>query len=414
VINPTSVRQYRNSELPIRQIANDLNVDAVIQGSAALDADALALELYMTDGLTDEVVWADSFDGTVEGVLGIYADVIRAIAAATGLELSESSTALLAAAPAVDPQVQEDLWWARFHRTKLSQEGLALALEYYDRVLARDPRNAEALVGLGGVWGSRAQMGFVSAAEAAERQGSAFESALAIDSLNAQVQASLANNRTWSEWDFAAADETFARALQADPTNSVSRALHSHLLHYLGRDEEARMQIARALEQDPLNAQIRTYYGMELVYERDYARADSVLRAVIEDEPDYRMALTTMRTNYHLMGRHDEALDMWRASNARDPEAIAALERGYAVGGYEGALSELAAMFIARSRTTYVPPWQIGTLYTRAGNAELALDYLERAFEERDPNIPYLSVDPIFDYLRDEPRFRSMIERLGL
>jgi tetratricopeptide (TPR) repeat protein len=126
------------------------------------------------------------------------------------------------------------------------------------------------------------------------------------------------------------------------------------------------------------------------------------------------MALTTLRTTYHLMGRHDDALDMWRASNARDPEALAAFESGYAEGGYEGALRTFARMLEVRSDTTYVTPWQIGTAYTRAGEGDLALDYLERAFEERDPNIPYLSVDPIFDYLRDEPRFRAMIERLGL
>ncbi len=105
---------------------------------------------------------------------------------------------------------------------------------------------------------------------------------------------------------------------------------------------------------------------------------------------------------------------MWRASSARDPEKLEALERGYQEGGYSGALRSMAETLVARSDTMFVTPWQIGTLYTRAGDAELALDYLELAFEAHDSNMPYLSIDPIFDYLRDEPRFRSLIQRLGL
>ena len=414
VINPTSVRQYRNSERPIRDIARDLGVDAIVQGSADLASDAVSLDLYMTHGLTDEVVWADSFGGAVEGVRGVYSDVVRAIAGAMGLELSDDSEARLASQPPVDPRVQEDLWWARFHRSKLSEEGLSLALGYFQRALERDPDNVEALVGVAGVWSGRAQMGFVSSEEAQGQGDAAWARAMAIDSMNSGLQASLAATRTWIEWDFEAAEQTFARALAADPTNSVNRALHSHLLHYLGRDDEARAEIRLALEQDPLNAQIRTYYGMELLYERDYARADSVLRSVIADEPDYRMALTTLRTTYHLTGEHELAMDMWRASNARDPDALVALDRGYSADGYHQALRSLAELLVARSDTMHVTPWQIGTLYTRAGDGDLALAHLERAFEERDPNIPYLTVDPIFDFLRTEPRFRALIRRLGL
>jgi adenylate cyclase len=114
------------------------------------------------------------------------------------------------------------------------------------------------------------------------------------------------------------------------------------------------------------------------------------------------------------MGRHQEALEMWRQSNAGDPGALDALEAGRAKGGYAGALRGLAELLIARSDTMHVTPWQIGTLYTRAGDAQPALDHLERAFEQHDPNTAYLSVDPIFDFLRDEPRFRALIRRLGL
>ena len=414
VITPTSVLQYRNSDRPVSEIARDLGVDAVIEGSASLAGDSISLDLRMTDGVTDEIVWFDAFGAQVRDVLSVYGEVTRAITNAVGIEMSDESEAALASAPQVNPDVQEALWQARFHRSKLSEEGLSLALDYFQLVLSRDPENAEAFAGIAGTWGSRAQMGFVSGAEAAVPRQEALARAIAIDSTIAEVQHRLASTRTWTEWDWAAAEPSFRRAIDADPMNSGARASYSHLLQYLGHDEEAAVQIELAVQQDPFNAQVQTFYAMGLNHRHEYEAAEDVLNAVLARSPDYRMAFTTRRTTLHLMGRHEEALDMWRATNARDPEALEALDRGYQEGGYSGALRSMAEMLVARSDTTFVTPWQIGTAYTRAGDSELALDYLELAFEAHDSNMPYLSVDPIFDDLRDQPRFRRLIQRLGL
>jgi tetratricopeptide (TPR) repeat protein len=264
------------------------------------------------------------------------------------------------------------------------------------------------------VWGARAQNGYVSAAEASEVGEPHLQRALQLDSTLSEVQWTLAQRRTWGAWDWEGGARAFRQTLASDPTHSTARAYYSQLLHYLGRDEEAEVEIARAAREDPFNPQIRTIQAMDLNYLHRYEEAEALLQEVLSRSPGYGMALTTLRTTYHLMGRHGPALEMWRASNTRDPEALAALEHGYAADGYRGALRSFARMLHERSDTMYVTPWQIGTAYTRAGEAGLALDYLERAFEARDPNIPYLSVDPIFDYLRDEPRFQAMIERLGL
>ena len=414
VINPTSVLQYRNSDKPVSEIARELGVDAVIEGSASLADDHMLLDLRMTDGVTDEIVWFDSFGAEVRDVLSVYGEVTLAIANAAGIAISGESEAALASAPQVDADVQQYLWQARFHRSQLSEESLSLALDYYQLALSRDPDNAVALAGISGTWGSRSQMGFVSQEEALEQGDPALDRAVAIDSTIAEVQERLASRRTWTLWDWAGAEASYRRTLDADPA-SRARSLYSQLLYYLGRDEEAAAQMDLALQQDPFNPQVQTFYAMELKDLKEYERADSVLQAVLAREQNYGMALTTLRSVYHLMGRYDEALDMWEARNAGDPEALEALDRGYQEGGYSGALRSMAEMLVARSDTTHVTPWQIGTSYARAGDTELALDYLELAFDEAgDPNIPYLSVDPIFDDLRGEPRFRRLIQRLGL
>ena len=414
VISPTSVMQYRDNQRPASQVARELGVDAILEGSTSLVGESVSLDLRLTDGATDELIWFDSFEAGLGDVLSLYASATRAIAARVGVELRPEVDAALAAAPQVSPEVFRALLQARFHRSQISEEGMTNALDYYRFVLERDPDNAEAMAGIAAAWGARAQNGYVSAEEAQERGEPALRRAMEIDSTLAEVQSTLAARRTWGAWDWENGERAFRQTLAADPTSSTDRAYYSQLLHYLGRDEEAEVEIARAAREDPFNPQIRTLQAMDLTYMHRYEEAEDVLQEVLSRSPGYGMALTTLRTVYHLTGDHVDALGMWRASNARDPEALAALDRGSAAGGYEGALRSMAEMLIARSDTMHVTPWQIGTLYTRAGDGELALDYLERAFEERDPNIPYLSVDPIFDYLRDEPRFRAMIERLGL
>jgi tetratricopeptide (TPR) repeat protein len=152
------------------------------------------------------------------------------------------------------------------------------------------------------------------------------------------------------------------------------------------------------------------------LYARRYDEAISLLRETLRTSPDDMISLSTLRSAYHLTHRDAEALEVWKASFAArgDREAEEALARGAKENGYRGGLRSVAEALAERSRTTYVPAWQIGTLYTRAGLKDQALDWLEKAFQARDPNTPYLAVDPIFDPMRSDPRFQRLLAQLNL
>jgi tetratricopeptide (TPR) repeat protein len=195
-----------------------------------------------------------------------------------------------------------------------------------------------------------------------------------------------------------------------------AHAYFSHLLFMRKRPEEAMEHIEEALQLDPFNPLIQSLYAMDLMYARRYDEVIRLMRKTLEASPMEPIALSTIRSAYHQKKMYDEALEAWRLSfEAKgDHEAIQALNRGRAEGGYSGALRNVAEMLIERSKTSYVTPWQVATLYTRAGMKEEALDWFDKAYEAHDPNMPYLSIDPIFDDLRPLPRFQAILKRMGL
>ncbi|HSG07297.1 MAG TPA: protein kinase [Longimicrobiales bacterium] len=416
VINPGSVAQYAGTTLPIREIAAELGVDGVVQGSVTRRSNQVAIDLQMVDRDTEEIVWSQAFQTSPGNILALYHDAARAIADQMGVVLSSEVLAKLAISDEVDPQVYDLLLQARFHGQKLTPAGIDTAEEYYRLALERDSLSAEAWWGLGAVWFMRAQQGLVSGADAIAR-GEPFKAkAEELDPSLASIHSQRALNLTWSGWRFRDALVAFEQALDDDPTDSLLRAYYSQLLLYLDRDAEATEEVERAASLDPFNTLVQGVYAQDLVFLKRYGEAEAVLQRVRERDPEAPYVLSTLRTTYHLMGRHEEAMEMWEASYraAGDDEAVAALKNGYGRGGYAEALRAVAELFETRSQARYVTPWQIATLYTRAGETEQALDYLEKAYADHDQNMPYIAVDPIFDFIRDEPRFQALVDSLGL
>jgi serine/threonine-protein kinase len=414
VLGSGSVAQYAGTSLPEPEIAAQLGADGLIRGFASVVRGRLTVDLELVDGSTGEILWGEPFDLNAPNTNALSRSATARIAEFLELDLSEVALARLAESPELAPEVQDALDQARFHWQKLTPEGIDTALDYYDLALSRDSLTVQAWVGVAQVWLGRAQQGIVSGIEAAERAGPALTRALELDPSLAGLQYDLAGLRTWLYWDWVAAEEAFLQALDENPADPAARVYYGHLLLYLDRDEEALQQMEEAVRIDPFNTLIQGVYAHGLNFLHRYEDAEAALLAVLRRDPQAPMVISTLRTTYHHMGRYEEAMDVWRTSYQGRPEFLAALESGYASGGYSGALRAVADLRVERSAETPARPWQIATLYTRAGATEEALRYLELAFEEHDANIPYISVDPIFDFMREEPRFQALMERLGL
>jgi len=416
VISRRSVMQYKGVEKPLPEIAEELNVDALVEGTVSRVSDIVRIRVQLIEALPEERnLWARTYERDMTDVLVMYKEMARTIVDKTRVKLTADEEAKLASTRQVNPEAYEAYIKGRSHWYKLTSQDLELALQYFELALEKDPDYALAYAGIAEVWiGFRVQ-GLAPSSEAWPEVKEAALKALELDDTLAEVQFMLALVDL-GEWDWRDSEKAFQRALELNPNYPDARAYYSQLLFMMRRPEEAMVQIEQAMELDPFNTLLRSIYAWDLIYAHRYDDAIDHLRETLRTAPDDWTALSTLRSAYHQKGMYEEALEIWKRSyEARDDqEAEDALVRGYEEGGYSGALSSVAELLIERSRTTFVTPWQIGTLYTRAGKKDKALEWLEKAFEARDGNLIYLSVDPIFDYLRDDPRFQDLLRKMNL
>ncbi len=416
VIARSSVMRFRETKTPLSQIAQELKVDGLITGAVLRSGDRVRVTAQLINPATGAQIWAQSYERDLRDVLSLQNELVSAITREVRVRLTPQEETRLASSRPVDPEAYDLCLKGRFAWHKFSRQGLDEALEYFNLALEKDPEYAPAYAGVAQVWGGLKQQGFASYDEATPKQKAAALKALELDSTLAEVHYMLAGINTWTDWDWLGAEREYRRAIELKPNYAEARIYYSHLLNYLERPKEAAVEADRALELDPLNTLVQGIYTMYLMQVRRYDDAIALLRKILADTPNDAIALSTLRSAYHMKRMYKEALEIWKASYAAkgDREAVEALDRGFAEAGYRGALRRVAETLVARSKTTFVTPWQIATLYTRAGLNKEAIDWLEKAYQAHDQNMPYICVDPIFDDLRNEPRFQDILRRMKL
>jgi predicted Zn-dependent protease len=281
--------------------------------------------------------------------------------------------------------------------------------------LERDPGYALAYVGIANVWMNRAQFGMVPSNEALPRVRAALAGAIELDSTLVEVQYALAAVKTWLEWDWEAGETAFLHLIEFNPNDPFLRSVYSHFLLIMKRPNEALEQSELAIEAAPFGELIQAFHGMVLYMVRRYDDAIAQFQRLLRMSPNNALALYGLHCVYHAKGMDDESLAAAQSYFAalEFTQAEEALASGYAEGGYRGAMRRLGDTLANLRNVTYVLPTDIAAVYVFAGDSSRALDWLEQGFEERDPNMPYLSALPHYDGLRDDPRFQDLLRRMN-
>jgi serine/threonine-protein kinase len=415
IIARQSVLQYRDTEKSIRQIADELGVDALIVPAVGREKDSVAVDVSVIDGRSELPIWTQSFNRQAEGALGLYREITRLIADEIGVALSEEAEQRLSEPATVDPQAYEAVLRGQFHRRRFTPQDFTIALQYFESALAIDSLYAPAHVGVAWVWISRATA-VVSRQEAEPFLEEHLAKALQLDPQLASARFLEAVNLAWGDWDFEAGELAFRRALDLDPDDAETQVFYGHLLAILGRWEEAVPHGELAMELDPLNPFVVGLHGTLLVLVDRAEEAIELLQGMFESNPGAGFGITPLADALHAAGRDEEAFQLRRTFYASrgEQEVVEALDVGLQQGGYAAAWRGAADAFAARARDKRVKDVNVAALYAAAGEGEKAMDWLRVAVEQRDQNAPYMGVIPGFRDLHDHPRFQKLAQDVGV
>ncbi len=411
----TSTLQFKDSLKSVPEIARILDVDAIIESSVSKTGDSVFMnvQLIKTRPVEDHI-WADYFKRDTKHILSLYGDLAKTVASEVNVQLSPFENKVLSEKKEVDPEAYKAYLNGQFHWNKLTKEDLELAEQYYLKAIKIDPDYAEAYLGLSGIGGAMAQMGLISSEEARLRNENYVEKALQLDSGLWQAHSRLAGKNIWELWNFENGMKEFKTAIKLNPNDAKTRAYYAQAICITHRDyERADKEGAYAIKIDPIDNLYKALYGQTLNLCRKYDKAEGIFKEVLDSDPQNAIALSNLKTTYHMQKKYEKAFEYWKIDNKSDSLAIEALETGYESGGYKGALKAFAEYSIQKSSVEFVTPWRIFTIYARAGMKDEALSYLEKAYNAHDPNVPYISTDPIFDYLREDQRFQEVVEKMN-
>ncbi len=414
VIARTSVLQYENTQKPIREIASELRVDALIEPSVYRAADSVELEVRLVDGRTEQYV-ADPIvrGGEFRNVVALYRDLTGAIAAEIQLALTPQAEARLAGASPVNPEAYEAYLKGRERWYRFTPPEIAMAQDYFQQAIELDSDYALAYVGLADAVALPGHVGWVPAPDVFTAAKAALARAFELDEDLAEAHDLRARIRFAYDWDWSGAEEGFQRVFELNPHHPDAHVVYAQLLRITGRGDEALAEVQRGLDMDPHNAFFKQQFAQQLSAMGRYDDAIEQLQQLLNAQPGFPPAHDALWTAFYKQRRLEEALDH-AISSVADTEVEESIRRGYAESGYADGMRRAAETLVARSKHRYVAPVPIARFYVHAGETDLALEWLERAVDVHNTQIVYTPMSPDFEELWDHPRFQELMRRINL
>src|SRR5258705_859546 len=385
VISRSTAMAYKGTHKPLPQIATELNVDAVVEGTVMRVGNRVRITAELVQVSTDQHLWADTYESPIGDVLALQDRVSSAIVDEIRINLTKEDKERLAQKPSVSPEAYEDYLKGRYYWNKRSGEGFEKAIGYFEEATRKDPQYALAYAGLADCYGiiGATIYGSVPAADAAPKAKAAAVRALEIDPSLAEAETSLATARFNYDWDWAGAAEGFKRAIQMDPGYATAYQRYSLYSISLGRFSDSFEQIKKARDLDPLSISINASFGWRLYLAREYDRAIAQLHETLEMDPNYEWAHLILGQAYEQKGEFNLALAELKKAvelSRNSPLMVSALAHAYASQGNTAEAQKLLAQLMTQSRTQYVSTYYIAVVYLGLGQNAIAMNWLDKAF----------------------------------
>jgi TolB-like protein/DNA-binding winged helix-turn-helix (wHTH) protein/Tfp pilus assembly protein PilF len=417
VISRTSVMGYKHARKSLPQIAHELNVDAVVEGTVLRSGEQVRITAQLIEASTDKHLWSQSYQGELKDTLALQSEVARAIADQIQINVNPQEQAALKSVKAVNPQAYQSFLKGRFFWNKRTAEGLKIALAYFNQAIEEDPKYAPAYSGLAdtysllGDW----QYAAMTPKEALPKAKASAIRALELDNALGEAHNSLAFCLDGFDWDIKSAGMEFQRAIALNPGYATAHHWYAWHLSLLGNYDEAIAEMRKAQDLDPLSLIINADLAELLVLAHSYDESIRQSRKTIEMDPSFAVAHNQLAQAYLQKHMNDEAVaELQKAAqlSGESPTVMANLARAYVATGKKSDAIKILNDLTKRSNATYSHASEIAVIYAALGDNDQAINWLEKGYEERFN--PGVLLRPGLDPLRSDPRFQDLTRRVGL
>jgi TolB-like protein/DNA-binding winged helix-turn-helix (wHTH) protein/Tfp pilus assembly protein PilF len=416
VVSRTSVMRYKKTHKTVPQIAGELDVDAIVEGTVQRSGDRVRISAQLLDAASDTHLWAESYDRDLREVLALQTEVARAVANEIHVKLTPVDQARFAEARTVDPEAYEAYLKGLYNWNKRNKEGLEKGIHWFQQAIARDPTYAVAHLGLADCLSVLGWGGFVAPERGCGRAKNLLLQALELDRSSGEAHASLAFATMLYDYDFTTAEREFERSIELCPRYATAHQWYGLYLALMGRFEEGYSELLRAVRLDPHSLMIRVTLGFVYWCWRRYDQAIDQFERALEIDPDFLWARCNMGYTYADQSKYDRAIAAGRRAvelAQAAPSIVALLGYDYAVAGHLAEARKTIEQLRETSKQQYVTSYVVARIYAALGEADEALHWLESAYQERAAWMVVLKIDPPFDYLRSDVRFKDLLGRMN-
>jgi TolB-like protein/thioredoxin-like negative regulator of GroEL len=411
VISRTSVVGYKKTNKTLPEIGRELNVDAIVEGTVLRSGDRVRITAQLLHAPTDRHLWAQSYERDVRDVLGLQGEVARSIAMEVMAELTPQAQERLARSQAIQPEAYEDYLKGAFGGS--AQQ----AIGPLQNSIKLQPDYAPAYASLASRYYSLGLFGSMSPSEAYPRMKDASLAALEKDGGLSEAYAALGLVRLHYDWNWGEAEKNFRRAIELNPNLADAHHGYAHYLLAMGRLKESVAETRKAVDLDPMNAGLVACLGWHELYTNQYDQTIEQALKAIRLNPENFWPHLVLGWGYEQEGQYDLAIPAFQKAVALSRgRAItaAALGHAFAVSDKRREAEEVLALLQEQMSQTYVPAYDVATIYVGWGDRDRTFQWLDRAFQEHSSYLIHVGWDPRFKLLRSDPRFGKLLQQIGL
>jgi len=418
-VSPTSsVMRYKGKATDIKTIAAELGVSAVMTGRIVQRGDNLTISVELVDARNNKLLWGEQYERKLSDLLATQREIITEITQKLKLRLSGEGEQKLAKKYTDNNEAYQLYLKGLFHYAKRTKEDLQKSIEYFQQAIKLDPDFARAYVGVSQTYSVMPSYSYLSAKEAFPKAKAAAQKALEIDPSMADAHTALASTYAGYDWNWAEAEREFKRAIALNP--NVADSHYRYALDYLipmKRTDEAIREMKRALEFEPLSIAMNANLAGAYMYARQNDLALEQARKTYDLEPGHVTARIWLANIYVSVGMYKEVITLCEQTlrdNPADEYSLVYSAYAYAKMGRRGEAEDILKKVRNSEKTSLVDPYDFAMIDVALGNRDLAFAELEKDFAEHGYYVTTLSVDPLMDPLRDDPRFAALVKRIGL